>query len=644
MKSMRYDNITVSIDNQTVHFPDQTPEIKNGVAYVPVAGVFEQMGASVEYIAATKGVKICANNADISFAIGTDIVTVTLGGNTDFVKLEHATYVTNNRTMVPLHLIAETLGYDVEWDAASSTVVITSNEAKALALIGSFATGDTTVPQNLLTENYIQHNLAYGTGRDAFVGSVEYLGAAEIKTTVENIRAYTDGDYVFLQNRYNFAGGGEQVAFDVFRFENGKIAEHWDNLSMLAEPNHSGHTQIDGTTSVEDLDKTEENKGLVMNFVSDVLMGNNPDALTTYFDGNNYIQHNSDIADGLDGLGSALAAWAQQGITMVYDKTYLLLGEGNFVLAASEGTLGGVRTVFYDLFCVENGFIAEHWDVIEPVADESTWANQNGKFGTGNTTNVPLPRTYELGVGTMQVYNFGDIKLHAYQTNDPIDNENFLLETNDELIMMELAPFYSNIEELKTYIKELGKPLHSVIVAYHPAGGNEYPDVDMYASEGLGEAGLVAGFVDAFGDIFNGNLPTEYDLVTPGAMTIGGVEFNVIQTADAFDLEMPEINIYLTHMVGSYTHNILANIAHIDATIAQMKDMQSENYSLILSGHDIPRTIEIAAEKIAYLEKTKELAASCSSAAEFITEMNKAFPAYNGGSYLEMSVGMIFGG
>jgi len=49
-------------------------------------------------------------------------------------------------------------------------------------------------------------------------------------------------------------------------------------------------------------------------------------------------------------------------------------------LACSEGTFGGVPKTYYDLFRVENGFIAEHWDVMETLADKDTWQNQNGKF------------------------------------------------------------------------------------------------------------------------------------------------------------------------------------------------------------------------------------------------------------------------
>ena len=252
---------------------------------------------------------------------------------------------------------------------------------KALALINCFATGDTEKAKELLAPGYIQHNLAYGTGADAFVGSVAYLGSAPVKTTVNNIRAYEDGDRVFLQTVYNFAGMGEQVAFDVFRFDaDGKIVEHWDNLAAKADPNPSGHTQIDNVAPVKDLDKTEANRELVKNFLYDVMQGNNPQKTPEYFDGDKYIQHNTGIADGLSGLGAALASLAEAGIQMIYTTVYQVLAQGDYVLAISEGTFGGAPTSYYDLWRVENGKIAEHWDVMETIADKETWQNSNGKF------------------------------------------------------------------------------------------------------------------------------------------------------------------------------------------------------------------------------------------------------------------------
>ena len=85
-----------------------------------------------------------------------------------------------------------------------------TNKEKALALIGTFVSGDTAKAKELLAPGYIQHNLAFGTGADAFVAAVEGLAQAPVKTTVNNIRAFEDGDKVFLQTVYNFAGAGEQ--------------------------------------------------------------------------------------------------------------------------------------------------------------------------------------------------------------------------------------------------------------------------------------------------------------------------------------------------------------------------------------------------------------------------------------------------
>lgn len=256
-----------------------------------------------------------------------------------------------------------------------------TNTNKAIELINTFANGDAKKAGELLAEGYIQHNLAYGTGRDAFVGSVEYLASAPVKTTVNNIRAFEDGDKVFLQTVYNFAGTGEQVAFDIFRFdEEGKIAEHWDNLATKAEPNPSGRTQIDGTDELKDIDKTEENRELVKNFLYDVMQGNHSEKTPNYFDGDSYIQHNTAIADGLSGLGAALEAMAKQKIQMIYTTVHHVLAQGNYVLAVSEGTFASTPTSYYDLWRVENGKIAEHWDVMETIADQATWANNNGKF------------------------------------------------------------------------------------------------------------------------------------------------------------------------------------------------------------------------------------------------------------------------
>jgi predicted SnoaL-like aldol condensation-catalyzing enzyme len=65
---------------------------------------------------------------------------------------------------------------------------------------------------------------------------------------------------------------------------------------------------------------------------------------------------------------------------MRYDRVHRILGKGNFVLAVSEGSFAGTPSAFYDLFRVEAGKIAEHWDTIEAIPPRSDWKNANGKF------------------------------------------------------------------------------------------------------------------------------------------------------------------------------------------------------------------------------------------------------------------------
>jgi len=138
---------------------------------------------------------------------------------------------------------------------------------------------------------------------------------------------------------------------------------------------------IDGPIQTTDAGATTTNKALVKNFVTDILVNGQMEKLAGYFDGDNYVQHNPQIPDRLSGLAAALAAMVKQGITLKYERIHTVLGEGNFVVVVSEGHLGGRHSSFYDLFRVQDGKIAEHWDTIEPIPPQTEWRNSNGKFG-----------------------------------------------------------------------------------------------------------------------------------------------------------------------------------------------------------------------------------------------------------------------
>lgn len=256
---------------------------------------------------------------------------------------------------------------------------MTPTEIVLAFVTSAFGTFDVEGARALLKTDYIQHNPAVPTGAEAILGFIPALKDTGI--TVETHRVLTEGNLVVLHNTYRNAsafGADTLVSFDVFRVEEGLVAEHWDNLQAPVGPNPSGHSMTDGAVEVTDLDKTAQNKALVTTFVETVLAGGDASRITDFISTERYTQHNPMIADGLDGLGAALGAMAKEGITMVYTKTPLVVAQGNFVFTGSEGTFGGKPTAFFDLFRVENGKIVEHWDVMSEIPADM--AHENGKF------------------------------------------------------------------------------------------------------------------------------------------------------------------------------------------------------------------------------------------------------------------------
>jgi predicted SnoaL-like aldol condensation-catalyzing enzyme len=247
---------------------------------------------------------------------------------------------------------------------------------QVVELLKSIETGDSRPIAYINPDKYIQHNLAVGDGLAGVRALFQSLpkGATKVNT----VRVFQDGNFVFAHTEYNFFG--PKVGFDIFRFEDDRIVEHWDNLQeTAAKPSPSGHTMLDGPTTVSDLDQTAANKALMQTYMDDLLRGRR-DKFASYFDGNTYIQHNPWVADNLTGLIAGLQALAKQGLAVKYNRVHNVLGEGNFVLVVSEGTFGDSPTSYYDLYRIQNGKIAEHWDTLEAIPPRAEWKNSNGKF------------------------------------------------------------------------------------------------------------------------------------------------------------------------------------------------------------------------------------------------------------------------
>jgi predicted SnoaL-like aldol condensation-catalyzing enzyme len=75
-------------------------------------------------------------------------------------------------------------------------------------------------------------------------------------------------------------------------------------------------------------------------------------------------------------LSGLRGAWEGTGYAFV--RRHRTVADGQFLLTVYEGTTRGEPDIFYDLFRLEDGLIADHWDVISPIPQRLP--HQNGVF------------------------------------------------------------------------------------------------------------------------------------------------------------------------------------------------------------------------------------------------------------------------
>ncbi len=193
-------------------------------------------------------------------------------------------------------------------------------------------------------------------------------------TSWTEFRAYAQDDLVVIHDEY-VVSGTHLISFDLFRLAAGKIAEHWTCTQPDPGAYASGHTMVDGSTMIDAAANTAASEDVVVTpdvgFVPVVLIGGQFSRLADYLQPA-FVQHDPLIADGLMGLG---AGFAQPPLdTLRVLSLPEALGESNYVFTRSKSSMTwdaqkanspNNPTVTCDLFRVDAGKIAEHWDVIQ---------------------------------------------------------------------------------------------------------------------------------------------------------------------------------------------------------------------------------------------------------------------------------------
>ena len=126
-------NVSVQINGEIVNFKDEqgnivNAQIINDRTMVPMRKIFEILGATIEWDSENRAVTGIKDDVTIKLQIDNPVATKTLNGKTEEILLDAPPTIINDRTMVPLRFIAESLDKQVGWDVSNRTAIIINYE------------------------------------------------------------------------------------------------------------------------------------------------------------------------------------------------------------------------------------------------------------------------------------------------------------------------------------------------------------------------------------------------------------------------------------------------------------------------------------------------------------------------------------
>lgn len=113
-------NVTVKINEKTLSFSQEPVSVENNTM-VPMREIFEALGAAIKWESSTETVTATKGDLSIKLIIGQSYALK----NDERISLSPPAMIVNDKTMVPLRFVSESLGASVKWNESTRTVDIT---------------------------------------------------------------------------------------------------------------------------------------------------------------------------------------------------------------------------------------------------------------------------------------------------------------------------------------------------------------------------------------------------------------------------------------------------------------------------------------------------------------------------------------
>lgn len=256
--------------------------------------------------------------------------------------------------------------------------------------------------------------------------------------------------------------------------------------------------------------------------------------------------------------------------------------------------------------------------------------------------------------GLYYVKQFGDVKFHVYAS--PIAagaSASVVIETKNSLILQDVQQNKPQMDELKTLIQSIGKPLRRIYISHdhshHWAGLELLPGVPVYANQATidfmkqkGEAEL-----QALKNQFGSQAIPYSKVVVPGNALQAGSE-EVIDglrfvfsspapqlTGPVVFMEFPDQKVMITHHLAYV--GVHVPLPPVEARLAKLNEMRTKDWAWVIGGHGVPVPgPEYFSKTIDYYTTLGKVIKESPDVASAKDKMMKAYPSYGGVVLLDL--------
>ena len=120
---LQIDNPVMQVNSEEKNIDDEgtVPVIIDGRTYLPVRAIVEEIGGSVDWDSEAKELKLNYKEDEIKLTI--DSTEGYLNGEP--CVLDAAPVIANGRTMLPLRIIEQNFGFNIDWNSETKEITLT---------------------------------------------------------------------------------------------------------------------------------------------------------------------------------------------------------------------------------------------------------------------------------------------------------------------------------------------------------------------------------------------------------------------------------------------------------------------------------------------------------------------------------------